>query len=422
MIPARVAIALQEEQGWYLRSDISWLKRASMPGSERGDSWQQHRVTQCPNCGALASFKKRVCQECGWEKGNKPPAIARDRAIDTAIHSYRGDGWETQAIEGREAEKVQYVDCPGCPKCIPNDGLVLLRGNWRPSKSTERLFIFSKTNNCYCDAEAVRVASVGTHSRGYNHKNVDPGRRADVWNAMPATMNPAGRNRREMDWFYESLDDLIADLEREARRLKHLRDNGGLVMDEEGNPLALLLNPKGFKDAHFATYPVALCEPFIKAYTSEKGNCPKCGLPWVRVIAPSSEYGKKLGGRGFAEADWKEAGGGSLKGQHYQSATADYRTLGWRPQCDCDAGEPVPPIVLDPFVGSGTTCQAASKLGRRSIGVECAEEYLEMAVKRIQAGHEAYHEARKVAGLSHEVAIEGDGDVRVEQTAMWEGK
>jgi DNA modification methylase len=40
--------------------------------------------------------------------------------------------------------------------------------------------------------------------------------------------------------------------------------------------------------------------------------------------------------------------------------------------------------VLDPFLGSGTTCLAAWQTGRNSIGVEVDEEYLELAARRFR--------------------------------------
>jgi len=60
------------------------------------------------------------------------------------------------------------------------------------------------------------------------------------------------------------------------------------------------------------------------------------------------------------------------------------QTLGWRPTCTCNAGEPVPAVVLDPFVGSGTTAIVAKELGRRSIGIDLAEDYLRLAQYRIE--------------------------------------
>lgn len=48
-------------------------------------------------------------------------------------------------------------------------------------------------------------------------------------------------------------------------------------------------------------------------------------------------------------------------------------------------------VVLDPFMGSGTTGIAAAKLGRDFIGIEMVNDYFNIAEKRIQeAGREQY--------------------------------
>ena len=48
-------------------------------------------------------------------------------------------------------------------------------------------------------------------------------------------------------------------------------------------------------------------------------------------------------------------------------------------------------VILDPFMGSGTTGVACAKLGRRFIGIEISEQYFDIACKRIA---EAYAQPR----------------------------
>lgn len=128
-----------------------------------------------------------------------------------------------------------------------------------------------------------------------------------------------------------------------------------------------------FPEAHFATFPTALVIPCIKAGTSEEGNCSVCGKPWVRIVEKTSmEVREGVKGR----IDRTDCSGTMTK-----APTA--KTLGWQPSCSCNA-DTEKPIVLDPFMGSGTVAEVCERYGRHWIGIELSEEYCEIAAKRIE--------------------------------------
>jgi DNA modification methylase len=104
------------------------------------------------------------------------------------------------------------------------------------------------------------------------------------------------------------------------------------------------INTRPFAGAHFATYPEQLVEPCIRAGTSAAGCCPACGSPWRLKV------------------------------------------VGWSPTCLCGADHTIPCVVLDPFMGSGTTGAVAVREGRSFIGVELNPAYVDMAAARIKAG------------------------------------
>jgi len=68
----------------------------------------------------------------------------------------------------------------------------------------------------------------------------------------------------------------------------------------------------------------------------------------------------------------------------YQWGQYGYRTYFYCPKCDsCDCGEnPVPCLVFDPFLGSGTVGVVAQKYNRKWVGCELKWDYCKMAKKR----------------------------------------
>jgi len=59
------------------------------------------------------------------------------------------------------------------------------------------------------------------------------------------------------------------------------------------------------------------------------------------------------------------------------------KTIGWQPTCTCQNEGKGRCIVLDPFMGSGTTGMVAAMYQRNFIGFELNSEYCKMAEKRI---------------------------------------
>jgi len=127
-----------------------------------------------------------------------------------------------------------------------------------------------------------------------------------------------------------------------------------------------------FPEAHFATFPEKLVEPMIKAGCPQ-WICKKCGKARVRI-------GKVIGKE---RVSWGVDRKARVLGTPGKPAMRNItKTEGWT-DCGCNA-EWESGIVLDPFIGSGTTALIALQLGRRFIGIDISPKYCEMARRRIR--------------------------------------
>src|SRR5262245_32163732 len=225
----------------------------------------------------------------------------------------------------------------------------------RPTKSHEYLFMFARQGRYFYDSHAIREPikeESRKHFDRYGGCKVNGGRgcpdRKDShrWYGSVG-YHPAGRNRRSV-WTVAS---------------------------------------KPFKDAHFATFPVALVDPCVRAGTSEKGCCPKCLAPWVRVVerpgkAPADRFTETMKPQdGFVSVNVSGKGMGQ-KWQEWRNGHPDI-TTGWRPSCTCPPADPIPCTVLDCFAGACSAGVAAVRRDRRFVGVDLNARYLEMGRRRL---------------------------------------
>ena len=139
----------------------------------------------------------------------------------------------------------------------------------------------------------------------------------------------------------------------------------------------------GYAGAHFATFPPKLIEPMILAGTSAHGACAKCGAPWRRVVKETKLTRERP--RKYVAND---------------VAGVEVETVGWEPACKCGTETVVPCVVLDPFLGSGTTALVSLQHGRRAWGIDLSEAYLlEHAIPRVLAELERHAWCRGLEGV-----------------------
>ena len=222
----------------------------------------------------------------------------------------------------------------------------------RPTKSHEYIWLLSKSKDYFWDQEAVKE---GISSLPANIER----RKYSKSKGHKTTANP------DNNW-----------------------EDGDLPEHVNSRNLRTVWNiaTQPYSGAHYATYPEELVLRCLKAATSERGCCPKCGKMWEREVErddkrhwterneyTNSKYqlGNNISGRDDGRADF---------------AKPEFRTLGFLPGCACDL-PPVPATILDPFAGSGTTLLVAKRMGLNAVGLDLSYQYLrENAWERVGMG------------------------------------
>lgn len=250
----------------------------------------------------------------------------------------------------------------------------------RPTRSHEFLFLLTKRPRYFYDGFAIREPAVANHGSGNGYKRdarLSYGGRGSDEPYVPASATfRRTRSKRE-----KPIPDQTRGTHRPDRK-------DTFPTDFRNKRDVWTINCKAYKGAHLATFPPALVEPCLLAGASQHGCCPACGAGWKRIIKKS---GGTLGRSWHDHSNDAQAGMSQEGCAGLDSKTdaggAGYRVecVGWEPDCGCDAGDPIPCTVMDPFAGSGTVGEVAVRLGYDSILIELKPEYIRLCEERTKA-------------------------------------
>ncbi len=220
----------------------------------------------------------------------------------------------------------------------------------RPTRSHEYVFLLAKSRRYFYDAEAVREPLQESSLHRLRHHVPNP------------RDNPGYKSKH---------------LRGDFRRFPMLGNT-----DPSGRNLRSVwqIATQPYPGAHFATFPEALAEVCIRAGTSAKGTCVVCGTPWTHKVRAT---GGGIGHDWHPDKSLDLGRGQGIAAPGIHDGTYRRIDLGFHRACSCRTRRVVPCVVLDPFVGSGTTLAVARRLRRRSIGVDLNPNYEVLARERI---------------------------------------
>ena len=106
---------------------------------------------------------------------------------------------------------------------------------------------------------------------------------------------------------------------------------------------------------------------------------------WVPILMLSNGKHRKIKGSGIGK-NWFMVNSANTSKQDPNNprniehpTVKDVELVKYLIECGSKENE----LILDPFLGSGTTLACAKKLGRKAIGIEIEEKYCEISVKRL---------------------------------------
>lgn len=261
----------------------------------------------------------------------------------------------------------------------------------RCTKSHEYIFLLSKSQQYYYDAEAIKVPAVTSENRPagvVRNRLYDYDSKEN--NNPQAYMKPeknTGGGKKHKNMGYDGQQTNTFHRTRKENGQEWSNESGKANKRSVWN---VATTP--YAEAHFATFPPELIVDCIKAGSSEHGCCEKCGKPWERMVESTKFFqsGSGKSGKDILGKNGMKLQGGGTTGDVRKGPITNSQTTGWQATCECGVGV-VPAIVLDPFMGAGTTALVARKLSRDFVGFELNSKYHIMSENRLKKELGIFH-------------------------------
>jgi len=389
-IPWSAAFALRDD-GWILRRDIIWAKSVS------GQQSMEKRVLEAAlGVGIEKGLAEKIVQNLSLHVGTSMPESVTDRP--SSSHEYifmltksgSPTFWVHRDKAGtRKQPKPDYrwAHVDGTEVAVEPE-------NWKKALTACPKCGGSGQVDSFEDEQSLFALQVQC-PRCAGEKEVRAWKRINLWagddyyydqEACKEPLAESSIERAEYAWNGAVVDDrkLRSSPEPTERLGERFAPEGGRNLRS-----VWAINPRGYKEAHFATFAPEIPEMCILLGSSEKGCCPKCGAPWARRAERNTDVQdnevvkseKALGGVPGLKPGSSHDRVRRLSGANYEYVRRG--TNEWSPTCDCGCDDTVPCLVLDPFAGSGTTLAVAKELGRNYLGIDIVERYKPLAEQRI---------------------------------------
>lgn len=340
------------------------------------ESWRLLRG-ECSRCDSRVSSLSELCSDVRAEHQSVHTTVCTDGIIPISLLSAGrkqdkepwGKAWEhyTSTLKPKDLIPVPWIVAMALQEAgwWLRQPIVWVKTNPMPesvtdrcTKSHEYVFLLAKRERYFFDAEAIKEPQTESSRK----------RAAYGWNGCTDDNSGGARTGSSFKKMAES-GEPIRTIPADGRRNK--RD-------------VWIIPTQSYSGAHFATFPEALVEPMILAGTSAHGHCPACGKGWGRVVEKSGGTTGKSWHNHEDDLARGQRGGdqGNVAAAAWSKGDYKVETLGWQPSCDHDL-PPVPGVVLDPFLGSGTVGRVAQSLGRNWLGIELNPAYGEFQANRI---------------------------------------